>query len=241
MTPLPLDHSQVDLLFSALTPAEPSSQTRSLLFTAPEGWSGTSSVAWTFAQRAALAGHRVVYLDLATIAPFSERVLGLERQPWPEAQTGLEQVRIQVRANLSIVAARRADAPPEIAGDDLRAVARLIEFCSSDTDLIVCDAPAVTMGRHGGMLPTHAIAPLVDGIVLVVLAGGSSEQRVAGAAERLRAAGGEIVGTVLNERDMETPLAGLARRWRGAVERWPLIARLAGRSRFDRPPGLAGG
>lgn len=69
-------------------------------------------------------------------------------------------------------------------------------------DYVVIEAPAVTRHRAAALLAAH-----VDGVVLIAEANVTRRHAVCAAADTLRAAGGRVLGTVLNNRTFPIPKA----------------------------------
>ena len=75
---------------------------------------------------------------------------------------------------------------------------RLLENLSRMFDVVIVDSPPVAVTS-----PAEAIAQMVDGVLLVVKAGGFDVQVIRRAKERLESRGVQLLGTVLNQVDFQ--------------------------------------
>jgi non-specific protein-tyrosine kinase len=74
-----------------------------------------------------------------------------------------------------------------------RRFADILAFLQSVADIVIIDTPPLL-----GLADASVLAPLVDGVLLVVDPGVARRKALSGAAEQVRRAGGHLVGTVLN-------------------------------------------
>jgi capsular exopolysaccharide synthesis family protein len=91
-------------------------------------------------------------------------------------------------------------------------LARMVDKLSTRFDRVVIDGPPALATADTGML-----AGAVDATVLVVRAGKTTVDEVAGAMETLRAAGGNVVGTVLTDAPVSRHAKAAARAYRAKV------------------------
>lgn len=77
-------------------------------------------------------------------------------------------------------------------------LSRLLENLSRMFDVVIVDSPPVAVTS-----PAEAIAQMVDGVLLVVKAGGYDVQVIRRAKERLESRGVHLLGTVLNQVDFQ--------------------------------------
>jgi hypothetical protein len=75
-----------------------------------------------------------------------------------------------------------------------------IDLLRSEFDYTIIDCPS--MGQSGDLL---SIAPFVDGIILVVEANRTRREQPRLAEQRIQAAGGKLLGYILNKRAYELP------------------------------------
>jgi len=75
---------------------------------------------------------------------------------------------------------------------------RLLESLSRMFDVVIVDSPPVAVTS-----PAEAIAQMVDGVLLVVKAGGYDVQIIRRAKERLVSRGVQLLGTILNQVDFQ--------------------------------------
>nr|WP_294564942.1 hypothetical protein [uncultured Rhodopila sp.] len=167
--------------------------------------------------RPAAASPKTLLVDLDLQQPAAGRMLGLASQP--------EEILRVEGMNLAVLGA----ISPETA-NAWRERARLTEQLAawrSDWGIVVLDtAPLLNAERRRGRRTSAAdrrsspysgeiagitAAAAADVCILVTLVGGTSGTRVREAREKLAAAGANLVGTILNDRDNPTLLAELDR------------------------------
>jgi capsular exopolysaccharide synthesis family protein len=182
---------------------------KSLLVTGTQPEDGTTTVAVNLALTAALAGKKVLVLDANFRTPQLHQIFQVENQrgladvltrgalshevaqtvPISVAEDG-PQGRLTVIASGGTVSASALTAirTPEFA--------KALQTLVADYDLALVDtSPVLTAGD------TLLFAAAVDGAILVLSAGTTAEQDAALAKERIRQAGGNVLGVVLNRFD----------------------------------------
>jgi Mrp family chromosome partitioning ATPase len=173
---------------------------RIVMFTSPQGGEGTSTVALQFAQVLARdQGLRPLLVDTHVQRPAFETD-SANRCAVPSAALAEPAAApaAVVASNLFVV-----PVPDEqrLAGLYQPAVLRhLIEEAASGFDWIVVDGPPVLDSPDAA-----ALASIADGVVLVVQAGRSKRPVLTRAADLLRKAGAQVLGSVLNRRVLEIP------------------------------------
>jgi non-specific protein-tyrosine kinase len=184
---------------------------KSLLVTGTQPEDGTTTVAVNLALAAVLAGKKVLLLDANFRTPQLHRIFQVENQRGLAdiLSGGLSQ---DVTQTVSISVAE--DGPQRfltlvtsggtVSANVLTAI-RTPEFAKAlltlvaDYDLALVDtSPVLTAGD------TLLFAPAVDGAILVLNAGTTAEEDAALAKERIRQAGGNVLGVVLNRFDEKT-------------------------------------
>lgn len=173
---------------------------RIVMFTSPQGGEGTSTVALQFAQVLARdQGLRPLLVDTHVQRPAFEADAA-NRCARPSARVAEPEA-----GQAGVVAANLFVAPVP---DDQRqaglyqpAILRqLLEGAASGFDWIVIDGPPVLDSPDAA-----ALASIADGVVLVVQAGRSKRPVLTRAADLLRKAGAQVLGSVLNRRVLEIP------------------------------------
>lgn len=181
----------------ALEAALPDRAPRSILFVSAQGGEGTSTVSLQFAQSVANNGARVLYVDAharrpACFADDSQHYAVLDARIASAAMTGI------MTPNLSAVpATEEAVRTGQVSVPAIRAV---LQSAAGTHDWVVLDGPPVIESPDA-----TALAPQVDGVVLVLHAGRAKRPVVTRAVELLRKSGGRVLGTVLNRRIHEIP------------------------------------
>ena len=161
---------------------------------APADGPVATTVAARLAAALATGGRRVVLLDTDLDDPGVRRAVCLANDQGLCAvfaeHSDVEHLLQNVREVPNL---RAMTAGPTTMDERIRpkAIARLVRSIAERTDLVVIDGPSGL--RSTGV----ATAGLVDGVVLVVVLGQTSERHLLIAAERLAVVGANVLGTVL--------------------------------------------
>lgn len=209
MTPLPITYAEVGTILDHCI----GEGRKSVLFASPEPGSGTSTVAYAVAQRAAASGRRTVLADFNTHSSFTRNGLALNPTVWdlgeglaPEAVLEFEDT------NLAIL-------PAPVQGGfgvrhrDLESVRATVRQLTERFDFIVGDAPCLTRPNRSG-LPTTLAATAFDCCVMVLLSGKSLTTVVDSAVRQLQDHDVCLSGVVMVDRDMPPLRAELVRQAR---------------------------
>lgn len=173
-------------------------QIRTLLVTSAVPGDGKTTVATNLAYTAARAGDRVLLVDCDFRKPQVHLVFGLSNHTgFTSVLLGDESIGDVARPgdpDVSLAVVTAGPRPPH--PSDLLASARTrqsLAEIAKEVDLIVLDSPPV--------LPVAdplAVAPLVDGVIVVASAGVTDRRQLAKTAGRLREVDAPVLGTVLN-------------------------------------------
>jgi len=199
-----------ETLLSSLHLLDATETVRTILVTSARPEEGKTTILVNLALTVLLAGKKPLVIDVDLRRPSIHRLLGLENtrgvvdllkgdldvpgmiQPVEAEEKG--GVAGSKRA-LGVITSGKAS----LVSLDATALARLrqpLNHLRGRYDLILLDSPpalAVSDALH--------LAPLVDGVVLVLSAGATLEKDARCAKERLEQAGGQILGGVLNRFD----------------------------------------
>lgn len=178
-------------------PPEGSAELNTVLVTAPSRGDGKTSVACNLAIALAQANRRVLLLDISARRPSVERNFGMERAPGLGEIFGGEAsaddlMRPTEFANLFILG-------PGKKGRDIigrlasREIVEFLEEAEQAFEHVIIDTPPLLL-----MSDAKLLAPIVDGVMVVVGAGVSSEGMVKRCLNDLRQLGANIVGVALN-------------------------------------------
>ncbi|WP_281016414.1 MULTISPECIES: hypothetical protein [unclassified Minwuia] len=228
-TSFPLDHTELDHLGAQIAQAAKDGHPVRVLVTGPGRGTGSSTLAWALAQRAALEGQRVLFLDLDPLVPFTQHVLALDTadeikivgtlisRPWsvPGRQLDVACVNTAIAAH-----ANRSEIGGQLADE--------LDRLSMNYDLVVADSAPVAARRSTGALDGCAVAARFHLTFVTALSGMTNAGQLETVITRLAKMGARVGGIVLNERDMERPLEGLLRRAKQVAARWPWMPRLLG-------------
>ena len=164
---------------------------------------GKSTVSINLCRSLAQLGSRVILLDadmrksvLADRYTKEKNLPGLSHLL--SARSGLEDVLMETdMENFHMILAGRV--PPNPA--ELLSSARmhkLIEICREEYDYVIVDCPPINL-----VVDAAIVAPLCDGIVMVVASGNVPYRMAQGALDQLQATGCPVLGAVLNMVDQK--------------------------------------
>ncbi|HEY2048164.1 MAG TPA: polysaccharide biosynthesis tyrosine autokinase [Caulobacteraceae bacterium] len=181
----------------ALQFSTPEGFPKSLLVTSPWPETGKTTTAFAISQLVARMGFRVLLVEADLRHPgLDELVVADRRIGLTTTLTGAATLHDVVQAtrfaNLFLVSAGPpAPAPAELlAGDRLRALAKEAADCF---DIVVFDGPPVM-----GLADAPIIGAAVEGSIMVVDAGRTTQKQVREAMRRMTMAGARVLGAVLN-------------------------------------------
>jgi capsular exopolysaccharide synthesis family protein len=175
----------------------PNGTIRKLLFTSASPAEGKTTTAVHVAVAHALQGNKTLLIDADLRRPGTQQILGynsdtglsnviLENKPWREAITSVPSV-----ANLDILpAGARAGHAASLLE---RVVPEILRDAQKEYSLIVIDAPPML-----GFSEPLQLAAMVDGVVLIALAGRTNRKDVATMLHTLRRLGAQVIGIALN-------------------------------------------
>lgn len=168
---------------------------RSLAVTAAGPGEGVTTLARALAERAAAVGVRTLYVDFNLRNPmvpggsgaFLAEDVAVENAVLPTLVDALHVMPAPTRAANPL--ALRDSARLRAALDNLLAEYAFIVFDTSPLNV-----------TNGGNIPAEAVAAACDGVVLVVLAERTTAGAAGAATARLRRAGAQVIGVVMNDR-----------------------------------------
>ena len=178
---------------------------RILLVTSPTPREGKSFAAANLAAAMAQTGLRVATVDADLHCPRLHQLFGLklpidgngESAPWGltgSLLTGCTDGRLSSTQTEGLMILPSGELPPnpvEMLGS--QRMRKLLDDLAQQVDMVVIDAPPVL-----AVADVVALAPAVDGVLLVVQAGRTSRGTAQRAAESLRQVGANLIGVVLN-------------------------------------------
>ncbi len=165
---------------------------RDLMFTGPALGVGTSTVARNFAETLAAGGEKVLLVQITPGAPAAST-------PIRSAEDLLPLIRPDSLPTLFTltIESSRLPAPTAHNGEILSG---LVQDWRSRYDSVVWDTPPLDVAPIGNL-----IARSVSGVILVLHAGHSRWHTARHHAERIRYAGGSLLGVVLNRKKTYIP------------------------------------
>ena len=168
-----------------------------VLITSAAASEGKSTVAANIGLSMASVGRHALLVDADFGRPVLHHLLGCSNsagfRTLLRSQGGEGEMVQKISPGLSFLCAGPAGADAEVLVQSSGLVAAMAESWRKRYDLVIFDAPAMQSGPEAELL-----APCCDGVLMVVGAGISSAREVAAARKRLEAAGGAVLGSVLN-------------------------------------------
>ncbi len=165
---------------------------------------GKSTVAMNLCRSLAQLGSRVILVDADMRKSVMAERYGRGERNIPglshllSARNGLEDVLLETDVeNLHIIMAGRVPPNPAELLSNAR-MKKLIEICRSEYDYVIVDCPPINL-----VVDAAIVAPLCDGIVLVVSSGNVPYRLAQSALIQLEATGCPILGAVLNMVDQK--------------------------------------
>ena len=168
----------------------------SLLITSPSRGDGKTDVAANLAVSFARTGKKVILIDANMRRPQLATLFGLADKAGLsslfEVRDRLPQpVPVQSVPGLSVITAGTGTPnSSEILGS--QRMYELLQMCKAHADMVIIDSPSLWYSD------TLALAPQVDGVLLVVGSGSTGRETTISAVESLRLVGANIIGAVLN-------------------------------------------
>ena len=164
---------------------------------------GKSTVSINLCRSLAQLGSRVILLDAdMRKSVLADRVTREKNLPGLShllsGRSGLEDVLMETdMENFHIILAGRVPPNPAelLSGTRMQ---RLIEICREEYDYVIVDCPPINL-----VVDAAVVAPLCDGIVMVVSSGNVPYRLAQGALDQLQATGCPILGAVLNMVDQK--------------------------------------
>lgn len=184
----------------------PADRPKRLLITAAGRDEGVTEVACGMALAAGLhqTDHSIALVDLNVRHPRVARLLGVHNVPGvAEVLSAVASLEAALKTFSGTVLGVLPAGGPQtrplslLSGQPIR---NLFEQLCERYDHVLIDAPAVNCHPDAQLL-----APMVDGVVLVVRAGRTSREAAAQARKRLQLAGARLLGVVLNDRTYPLP------------------------------------
>ena len=187
-------------------------------FTSPEPMAGVSTVARSTAEVFARAGFKTLLIDLT--APIQPTHVGPH---WP----GRDEVKkcISHREGTSDRLIARPTPSTASTLNNVEAVRQALAVELAEYARVVIDMPAILAVDDHRINPVAAAAAC-DCVILVCVRGGVTQERLSRALQMTRAAGANITGIVLNDRNHSTVGVDLARlgrrlfRWAPRIADW---------------------
>lgn len=165
---------------------------------------GKSTVALNLCRSLAQLGSRVILLDAdMRKSVLADRYIRGERNlpglsHLLSARSGLEDVLMETdMENLHIILAGRVPPNPAELLSNAR-MQKLVEICREEYDYVIVDCPPISL-----VVDAAIVAPLCDGIVMVVSSGNVPYRLAQSAMDQLQATGCPILGAVLNMVDQK--------------------------------------
>ncbi|MBQ6273937.1 MAG: CpsD/CapB family tyrosine-protein kinase [Oscillospiraceae bacterium] len=175
-----------------------------ILITSTLADEGKSTVALNLCRSLAQLGSRVILIDAdMRKSVMADRYFKGEKN-FPglshllSARNGLEEVLMETdMQNLHMILAGRVPPNPAELLSNAR-MQKLVEICREEYDYVIVDCPPINL-----VVDAAVVAPLCDGIVMVIASGNVPYRMAQSAVDQLQATGCPILGAVLNMVDQK--------------------------------------
>lgn len=196
MKSIPPLNLEVERVFAQLQ----ATAVRSVAVTSANAGEGTTSLALALAQRCLLAGKSTLVVDLNLYHPTLKSMLDIEEN---SQQTLLNSPQLIGSDSQEIVVTGITVPTQREVMMKLRQTG-VLEQCiaelSNQYDCVIFDTTPINR-INANNIPAERVAAACDGTLLTVLAGKTTEAMVSSAIQRLHAAGGQLLGCIINDRD----------------------------------------
>jgi Mrp family chromosome partitioning ATPase len=224
MISLPITYAEVGAIYAHCVNENKSS----VLFAASEPGSGTSTVAYAVAQRAAAAGRRTVLVDFNTHSSYTTGELALEPTQWGFGGTLKPDSVLRFEgSNLAVIPAPSRGGF-SVDSRDRESVLTFVRQLRERFDFVVADAPCLGRPNRSG-LPTALAASAFDCCLLLILSGRTAMGVVETAVGQLLEQQACLAGVVMVDRDMPPLRSELVRQAAKISRFWPGFPRLLDR------------
>jgi len=183
---------------------DPERKIRTILFVSPTGGEGNSTVLAHFATVLACEGDRVLLVDTNFRRPSIHEIFNLEvKNGFPEfilQESALEEVLKETSfKNLQVISRGNTHSDP-FTTINLKSLDSCIARLKLKADWVLFDSPSIDAYNDA-----LALAPRLDGVVLVVQAEKTRWEVALSAKQRIEASNARILGVVLNKRRFYIP------------------------------------
>jgi len=173
---------------------------RSIAITSANAGEGVTSLALALAQRSLLAGNSTLIVDLNLYHPSLKGMLEIDES---NNQTLLNSPQLIGSESQEIVVTGITVPTQREVTMKLRQTG-VLEQCIAELcnqyDCVIFDTTPINR-INANNIPAERVAAACDGTLLTVLAGSTTESMVSNAIKKLNAAGGQLLGCVINDRD----------------------------------------
>jgi capsular exopolysaccharide synthesis family protein len=171
---------------------------RILMVSSAEANAGKTTVVANLAGALARAGYQVAVVDADLKHPTLHRIFGIEGKPGlKEVLAGAVSAPLALResrvSRVKVMPSGASDAGSELLMNPVR-VRQLLQQLAQEADLVLVDSPAVLDSADPA-----ALSLAMDGVLLVVVRGESTEDEVQRGLAHLQRAGAKNLGLVMNK------------------------------------------
>jgi len=192
---LPIHYQELEAIYARTLGAG----VRSLAMVAAEPGVGVTLLATALARRSAASGRRTLLVELNLLHPCLAEQFGVERRNWlPDDPSALSEI-VATGGNGFDLLPAPAEGKQMLRFREQDLLARALSAWLKKYQVVIFDTSPLNAVNHGN-IPAERVSASCEATLLTVLTCHSREAEVRSAVAKLKDAGAELIGTVLNDR-----------------------------------------
>jgi len=217
MISIPVHYSEIETLYDTIR----SQKAQSVAVMGGQHGTGVTTLAIALARRAGSDGRKVLLLELNHASPMLADLYEVEEKPWQFSDHSWQQAISPTEDGFDLLSASNLRDAPDFHGGER--LAQGLGTLAEQYELVVIDtSPLSRQNRHN--VPPELVATSAHFALLCVLTGVCTEMQLLENHARIRRAGAEITGVVMNDRFAPGLLEELYRECRRLLPFMPALS-----------------